>query len=66
MSLPESGRLALHGETQPGGPLPLNPKRQAMIVRLSAETLEALEGVALDSGAKIDIEFGENSSVKSQ
>ena len=63
MSLPESGRLALHGETQPGGALPLNPKRQAMIVRLSAETLEALESAALESGAKIDFDFGEDSSV---
>ena len=59
--LPETGRLALvHGDAQPGDALPTNPKRQAMLVRLSAETLEALE-----SGAKVEFEFGEDLSVQS-
>ncbi|EKM54188.1 uncharacterized protein PHACADRAFT_210006 [Phanerochaete carnosa HHB-10118-sp] len=56
MSLPD-GKLTLQGFSQLGD---ANPKKHAMVVRLSTETMEALE--RLESGAKIDIDFGEGSS----
>lgn len=42
MPLPDNGTLSLQGHSKPGDALPSKPK-QAMIVRMSAETLDALE-----------------------
>lgn len=59
MSLPD-GKLTLQGFSQLGD---ANSKKHAMLLRLSTETMEALE--RLESGAKIDIDFSEGASVQS-
>ncbi|GJE97732.1 hypothetical protein PsYK624_139530 [Phanerochaete sordida] len=56
MSLPD-GKLTLQGFSQLGD---ANSKKHAMLLRLSTETMEALE--RLESGAKIDIDFSEGAS----
>jgi len=44
MPLPPNTTLALHGVSKPGEPLYSKPK-QAIIVRLTSETLDALDSV---------------------
>ncbi|EGN99749.1 hypothetical protein SERLA73DRAFT_179932 [Serpula lacrymans var. lacrymans S7.3] len=56
MPLPGDGVLSLQGLSRPGDALHSKPK-QAMIVRMSAETLEALE--AFPNHPPMDFEFGE-------
>ncbi|KAI0085057.1 hypothetical protein BDY19DRAFT_967795 [Irpex rosettiformis] len=57
MPLPSNGILSLQGHVGPGGADASKPK-QAMIVRMSAETFEALE--AQPNPPKVEIEFGTN------
>ena len=52
MSLPDSGRLVLQGPALPGDPTQANPKKTAILLRMSAETFNALE-----RDAKMDIEL---------
>ena len=56
MPLPTAGPLSLQGP-RPGDAVPSKPK-QAMIVRMSAETLDALG--AFPTQPKMDFEFGVN------
>ena len=58
MPLPPNGILSLQGPVGPGGADTLKPK-QAMIVRMSQETFEALE--AQPNPPKVEVEFGANS-----
>ncbi|KAH9948660.1 hypothetical protein B0H21DRAFT_805422 [Amylocystis lapponica] len=60
MPLPGNGTLSLQGQGRPGDTLYSKPKR-AMIVRMSAETFEALEG--FPNQPKMEFEFGENSGI---
>jgi RNA polymerase II elongation factor ELL len=57
MPLPGNGVLSLHGHSRPGDTIHSNPKH-AMIVRMSDETLELLEGYP--NKLSMDFEFGEN------
>jgi RNA polymerase II elongation factor ELL len=57
MPLPGNGVLSLQGHSRPGDTLHSKPK-QAMIVRMSAETLELLE--AFPNQPPMDFQFGEN------
>lgn len=52
MSLPDSGRLVLQGHSLPGDPTQANPKKTAIILRMSAETFAALER---DTKMEIDL-----------
>lgn len=54
MPLPGNGTLSLQGPSRLGDAQQSKPK-QAMLVRMSAETLEALE-----DHPKMEFEFGEN------
>ncbi len=55
MPLPSNGVLSLQGHVGPGVTDSSKPK-QAMIVRMSAETFEALE--AQTGPPKVEVEFG--------
>lgn len=57
MPLPGNGTLSLQGHSRPGDTVHSKPK-QAMIVRMSAETLEALE--TFPQQPPMDFDFGEN------
>jgi len=57
MPLPANGTLSLQGHSKPGDALPSKPK-QAMIVRMSAETLDALE--AFPNQPPMEFAFGRN------
>ncbi|KAF8894147.1 hypothetical protein BD779DRAFT_979856 [Infundibulicybe gibba] len=57
MPLPVNGSLLLQGHSRPGETLHSKPK-QAIIVRMSEETLEALE--AFPQHPQMDFEFGQN------
>ena len=57
MPLPANAVLSLHGHV--GHAVPEQAKtKQAMIVRMSAETFEALE--AQPNPPKVEVEFGDN------
>ena len=61
MPLPSIGTLSLQGYSKPGENETItSPPKQAMIVRMSAETLDALEGVPQP---QMQVSFGENSGV---
>ncbi|KAI0684194.1 hypothetical protein BC835DRAFT_1293675 [Cytidiella melzeri] len=60
MPLPPNGILSLQGHVGPGGTESSKPK-QAMIVRMSAETFEALE--AQPTPPKLEVEFGDNPGI---
>ena len=57
MPLPGNRTLSLQGHSKPGDALPSKPK-QAMIVRMSAETLDALE--AFPNQPPMEFVFGRN------
>jgi len=57
MPLPDSATLSLQGHSKPGDALPSIPK-QAMIVRMSAETLDALE--MFPNQPPMEFAFGKN------
>jgi hypothetical protein len=57
MPLPANNTLSLQGYSRPGDTVHSKPK-QAMIVRMSAETLEALE--VFPQQPQMDFEFGDN------
>jgi len=57
MPLPSGTQLSLQGHSRPGDAVHTKPK-QAMIVRMSAETLEALED--LSNNPEMNFEFGDN------
>ncbi|THV08594.1 hypothetical protein K435DRAFT_788017 [Dendrothele bispora CBS 962.96] len=56
MPLP-TGTYALHGHSRPGDPVQLKPKH-AFIVRLSSETLNALD--AFPNNPELNFQFGDN------
>lgn len=56
MPLPSNGSLSLLGYSRPGDTVQSRPK-QAMIVRMSVETLDALE--AFPNQPQLDFEFGD-------
>jgi RNA polymerase II elongation factor ELL len=55
MPLPTNGTLSLQGYSRPGDTV--HSTKQAMIVRMSAETLEALQ--FFPQHPQMDFEFGE-------
>ncbi|KAG0700840.1 hypothetical protein DFH29DRAFT_876312 [Suillus ampliporus] len=57
MPLPNGTQLSLQGHSRPGDTVQTKPKH-AMIVRMSAETLEALED--LSSNPAMNFKFGDN------
>lgn len=57
MPLPSGTQLSLQGHSRPGDTVHTKPK-QAMIVRMSAETLEALEDFSTNPEMKF--EFGDS------
>lgn len=57
MPLPANGSLSLQGHSRPGDAVHSKPK-QAMLVRMSAETLEALSN--FQNQLQMDFEFGDN------
>lgn len=59
MPLPSDTPLSLQGYSRPGDTVQSKPK-QAIIIRMSAPTLDALD--ALPQGAKLNVEFNENGS----
>ncbi|KAG1762898.1 hypothetical protein EDD22DRAFT_889486 [Suillus occidentalis] len=60
MPLPSGTPLSLQGHSRPGDTVQTKPKH-AMIVRMSAETLEALED--LSSSPVMNFEFGDNPGI---
>ncbi|KAG1777776.1 hypothetical protein EV702DRAFT_222969 [Suillus placidus] len=60
MPLPNGTPLSLQGHSRPGDTIQTKPKR-AMIVRMSAETLEALED--LSSNPVMNFEFGDSPGI---
>jgi RNA polymerase II elongation factor ELL len=56
MPLPSNGVLALNGSSRPGETVQSKPK-QAMIVRMSEQTLKALS--TFPNNPPIQIEFGD-------
>ncbi|KAH7928899.1 hypothetical protein BV22DRAFT_1057898 [Leucogyrophana mollusca] len=60
MPLPNGATLSLQGHSRPGDSVQSKPK-QAMIVRMSTETLEALE--SFPNCPPMDFEFGENPGI---
>ncbi|KAI0339830.1 hypothetical protein BDW22DRAFT_546547 [Trametopsis cervina] len=60
MPLPANGVLSLQGHVGPGVTEQSKPK-QAMVVRMSAETFEALE--AQPALPKVEVEFGDNPGI---
>lgn len=61
MPLPSNGTLSLQGYSKPGENETITaPPKQAMIVRMSAETLDALERVPQP---QMEVSFEENSVV---
>ncbi|KAI6121822.1 hypothetical protein F5141DRAFT_999440 [Pisolithus sp. B1] len=60
MPLPDAGPLSLHVHSSLGNAVQSKPK-QAMIVRLSAETLEALE--AFPNHPEMHFDFGDNPGI---
>jgi RNA polymerase II elongation factor ELL len=57
MPLPSGTQLSLQGHSRPGDTVHTKPK-QAMIVRMTAETLEALEDFS--NSPEMNFEFGDN------
>ncbi|KAG2154367.1 uncharacterized protein EDB93DRAFT_1081312 [Suillus bovinus] len=60
MPLPSGTPLSLQGHSRPGDTVQTKPKH-AMIVRMTAETLEALED--LSSNPSMNFEFGDNPGI---
>ncbi|KAH7911033.1 hypothetical protein BJ138DRAFT_1151642 [Hygrophoropsis aurantiaca] len=60
MPLPDGATLSLQGHSRLGDTVQSKPK-QAMIVRMSAETLEALESST--NSPRMEFEFGENTGI---
>ncbi|KAF7428344.1 hypothetical protein PC9H_007565 [Pleurotus ostreatus] len=60
MPLPANGSLSLQGHSRPGDAVHSKPK-QAMLVRMSAETLEALSN--FQNQPQMDFEFGDNPGI---
>jgi RNA polymerase II elongation factor ELL len=57
MPLPPNGTLSLQGHAGPGG-TDASKSKQAMIVRMSTETFEALE--TQPNPPKLEVEFGDS------
>lgn len=57
MPLPTNGPLSLQGHTRPGEGISTKPKL-AMIVRMTEETLDALQNLPPEE--RMDFEFGEH------
>ena len=55
MPLPANTTVLLQGSSQPGDPLGYKPK-QAMIIRMTQETFEALQDV--ENHSKVEFDFG--------